>query len=95
MSEKVKYFGKPHIEIYEYILTELNKDDPKIEKKDLLAIGDSFSTDILGANNFNIDALFIKSGIHHKEINETNDINVIAKRYLSTLPAKLIVSNNL
>lgn len=95
MGGKVKYFGKPHIEIYEHILTELNKDEPEIEKKDLLAIGDSFSTDILGANNFNIDALFIKSGIHHKEINKTNDINVIAKRYLSTLPAKLITSNNL
>ncbi len=95
MGGKVKYFGKPYIEIYDHILSELNRDNSKFEKNDLLAIGDSFSTDILGANNFNIDALFIKSGIHSKEIQQTSDIEKIAKYYLPNMPSKLIISNSL
>jgi HAD superfamily hydrolase (TIGR01459 family) len=89
MSGKVKYFGKPYVEIYDYILNNLQIANPKITKKDLLAIGDSFSTDVLGANNFDIDILFIRSGIHSEDILSTNDIEKVAKNYLSNLPLEL------
>ena len=89
MSGKVKYFGKPYVEIYDYILNNLQISNPKITKKDLLAIGDSFSTDVLGANNFDIDILFIRSGIHSEDILSTNDIEKVAKNYLPNLPLEL------
>ena len=91
----VKYFGKPYQEIYEYILNQLNEGDKNILNKDLLAIGDSFSTDVLGANNFNIDVLFIRSGIHKKEIQSLNDLEKTAKKYLSILPQELLTSDYL
>jgi len=95
MGGIVKYFGKPYNEIYEYILNRLNINNEHILKKDLLAIGDSFSTDILGANNFNIDVLFIRSGIHKNEIVLNNEIEKIAKNYLPNLPIKLLTSEYL
>ncbi|MDB9817833.1 TIGR01459 family HAD-type hydrolase [Pelagibacterales bacterium] len=91
----VKYFGKPYQEIYEYILNQLNEGDNNTLNKDLLAIGDSFSTDVLGANNFNIDILFIRSGIHKKEIQTLNDLEKTAKNYLSKLPQELLTSEYL
>ena len=95
MSGKVKYFGKPYVEIYDYILNNLQIANPKITKKDLLAIGDSFSTDVLGANNFDIDILFIRSGIHSEDILSTNDIEKVAKNYLPNLPLELTTAEYL
>ena len=95
MSGKVKYFGKPYVEIYDYILNNLQISNPKITKKDLLAIGDSFSTDVLGANNFDIDILFIRSGIHSEDILSTNDIEKVAKNYLPNLPLELTTAEYL
>ena len=95
MSGKVKYFGKPYGEIYDYILNNLQISNPEITKKDLLAIGDSFSTDVLGANNFDIDILFIRSGIHSEDILSTNDLEKVAKNYLPNLPLVLTTSEYL
>ena len=95
MSGKVKYFGKPYVEIYDYILNNLQISNPEITKKDLLAIGDSFSTDVLGANNFDIDILFIRSGIHSEDILSTNDIEKVAKNYLPNLPLELTTAEYL
>ena len=95
MSGKVKYFGKPYVEIYDYILNNLQISNPKITKKDLLAIGDSFSTDVLGANNFDIDILFIRSGIHSEDILSTNDLEKVAKNYLPNLPLALTTAEYL
>ncbi|PPR38241.1 MAG: hypothetical protein CFH26_00238 [Alphaproteobacteria bacterium MarineAlpha6_Bin4] len=58
----ILYFGKPHLTIYKEISKKL-----KIKsKKKILAIGDSLRTDILGANNYNIDSALVLSGIHSK-----------------------------
>lgn len=95
MSGNVKYFGKPYAEIYDYILNNLQISNPEITKKDLLAIGDSFSTDVLGANNFDIDILFIRSGIHSEDILSTNDLEKVAKNYLPNLPLVLTTSEYL
>ena len=92
---KVKYFGKPHVEIYEHIFSNLKNINNKLQKKEILAIGDSLSTDILGAINFNIDVLFIRSGIHKHEINSINDLESTAQDYLVSLPRKLLTSEYL
>ena len=50
LGGKVIYYGKPHKEIYEMCFKKNEK---------VLAIGDNLRTDIKGANNLNIDCLFI------------------------------------
>lgn len=55
---EVRYFGKPHPEIYITCLAHL-----QVDKKRILAIGDSLRTDIDGANRSGIDSLLIKGGI--------------------------------
>ncbi len=66
MGGQIKYFGKPHSEIYEHAfkLLELRSSD----KSEVLAIGDSMSTDIAGANAFGIDSCFCECGIHSHQL---------------------------
>ncbi len=62
MGGNVRYFGKPHEEVYKIALEIM----PKGSK--ILAIGDGIETDILGANNAGVDSILCKTGIHNKEI---------------------------
>ncbi len=55
---KVIYTGKPYPEIYEKVLNQL----PNIAKNRILMIGDTFYTDILGANNMGIDSALVLTG---------------------------------
>lgn len=61
---EVVYHGKPHAPVYEHCLKLLGMPD----KSKILAIGDSFHTDITGANNFGIDSVFNLVGIHWEEV---------------------------
>ena len=69
---QVIYFGKPHAEIYKMCFGK---------KEKVLAIGDNLRTDIKGANNLNIDSIFIYSGIHRNEFKNEDDLNDLLKRY--------------
>ncbi len=61
----VAYAGKPHSPIYAAALARAEAIRCKpIGKREILAIGDGLNTDILGAHNFGIDALYVASGIH-------------------------------
>ena len=46
-----------------------------------LVIGDNLKTDIKGANNMNLDSIFITSGIHRSEINNEVNIEELFKEY--------------
>ncbi len=72
LGGEVIYFGKPHKEIYEIFLKKNEK---------VLAIGDNLKTDIKGANNLNIDSLFITNGIHKAEIQYDEELNNLLKSY--------------
>ena len=50
LGGEVVYFGKPHKQIYEMCFSSNEK---------VLAVGDNLRTDIRGANNLNIDCIFI------------------------------------
>ena len=50
LGGEVVYFGKPHKEVYKMCFNSNEK---------VLAIGDNLRTDIKGANNLNIDCIFI------------------------------------
>ena len=60
MGGEVVYFGKPHAEVYNLSIDNLNKRT--------LAIGDNLNTDLKGANLLNYDSLLISNGIHKLEI---------------------------
>ena len=68
LGGSVFIMGKPSIKIYE----EATKNFKKIDKKRIIAIGDSIYHDIKGAVNFGIDSLLITSGIHKSIFNQSN-----------------------
>ncbi len=68
----VVYFGKPYKDIYEMCFNKNEK---------VLAIGDNLRTDIKGANNLNIDSIFIHSGVHRNEFNSESDLKNLLVKY--------------
>ncbi len=72
LGGEVKYFGKPHRDIYKLFLRENER---------ALAIGDNLRTDIKGANNMNIDSIFITDGVHRSELKNESDLTAILKKY--------------
>ena len=68
MGGNVIIKGKPDVSIYAETTNKIN-----LEKKRTLAIGDSLFHDIQGANNFEIDSVLVKSGIH-KDLNQINNL---------------------
>ena len=59
---KVAYYGKPYPAIYQAALKAAG------EPKNPLAIGDALVTDLRGAQDAGIEALFIADGLHGEEI---------------------------
>ena len=66
----VVYFGKPHKEVYLSCL----KPDQKT-----LVIGDNLKTDIKGANNMNLDSIFITGGVHRSKTNNQELLEKLLK----------------
>ena len=72
LGGEVIYFGKPHKEVYLSCLDTNQK---------TLVIGDNLKTDIKGANNMNLDSVFITSGIHRSKINNEEVIEKLLKKH--------------
>lgn len=94
LGGKVIYFGKPHHNTYKELMTTFNIRD----KKDMVVIGDGLETDILGANNYQIDSIFITSGIISvklgNEYNEMPNIELLEKEInISKSMPKYIIKN--
>ena len=71
MGGEVIMAGKPYPPIYEACLEKAERvAGRKIEREEILAIGDGIATDILGARNFGIHALYVASGVHRQELHE-------------------------
>ncbi|WP_425410301.1 TIGR01459 family HAD-type hydrolase [Hyphococcus sp.] len=66
LGGKVIYGGKPHAPIYDVACEMIDNIRPGISKSRILAVGDGLKTDIQGANNQGIDALYIAGagGVH-------------------------------
>lgn len=62
--------GKPHVPIYELAMKKLIETGFCSQKNRILAIGDGVLTDIKGAEQFGLDALFITGGIHRDDYSE-------------------------
>ena len=61
-------FGKPFSKAYEECIKYLKTLKPHIKKKQILIVGDSLETDILGANNCDMASLLIANGIHRDDL---------------------------
>ncbi|RYE12387.1 MAG: TIGR01459 family HAD-type hydrolase [Rickettsiales bacterium] len=70
----VIYTGKPYIEIYNMISDYIH-----CKKDKIIAIGDSLTTDMKGANNFGIDSILVTGGILQSEIKEHGIENIFNK----------------
>lgn len=55
-------FGKPDVQMFIHAFDDLRKDDPGLQKKDILMVGDTLHTDILGGVKFGIDTVLVLSG---------------------------------
>jgi ribonucleotide monophosphatase NagD (HAD superfamily) len=74
LGGNVRYFGKPHPEVYERCLAALGSPS----RGRILAVGDSLRTDIAGAARAGIDSLFILGGIHATELIRGNSLDLPA-----------------
>ena len=72
LGGEVVYFGKPYKEVYKFCFNSKDK---------VLAIGDNLRTDIKGANNLNIDCLFISNGVHRNEFEDISKLDLLLKKY--------------
>ena len=70
---KVEYFGKPYPLVYTL--------SANVKNKKILCIGDNLNTDIKGANNLNLDSLFITNGVHRSEFKEEHELEKLLKKY--------------
>lgn len=66
MGGEVAYAGKPYAPIYDLAFKNMTAGDAVPEKGKVLAIGDGVNTDIRGAANYGLDAVFVASGVHVK-----------------------------
>ena len=64
MGGNVRYHGKPDGEIYDACLSPLGS----VNRRRVLALGDSLRTDVAGAQGAGIDAVFVAGGIHAAEL---------------------------
>jgi len=62
---KVIYAGKPYAPIYELAEETITRlAGRKVARSEILAIGDGIRTDMAGAAEFGLDAVFVASGLH-------------------------------
>ena len=63
LGGRVAWYGKPHPAIYQHALQLAGNPPPE----QVLAIGDSLRTDVLGAARMGFDCVFVTGGIHAGE----------------------------
>lgn len=69
MGGDVLYAGKPYRPIYDFALEKAESLRGRmVDRKRILAIGDSVRTDFAGARDFGVDFLFMTAGIHAEEL---------------------------
>jgi len=61
LGRKFLHFGKPDTQMFNYAFEDLNFSD-SFAKKDVLMVGDTLGTDIIGGNKFGIQTCLVLSG---------------------------------
>ncbi|HPG05860.1 MAG TPA: HAD-IIA family hydrolase [Saprospiraceae bacterium] len=66
LNKKFIHFGKPDSQMFIYAFDQLNR-SVTVAKEDILMVGDTLHTDILGGNRFGLDTILVLSGNTRKE----------------------------
>lgn len=72
LNKKFIHFGKPDSQMFMYAYEELSEELGEINKEDILMVGDTLETDILGGNKFGVKTMLVLSG-------NTREDHVISK----------------
>jgi HAD superfamily hydrolase (TIGR01450 family) len=56
------HFGKPDTQMFNYAFEDLNKNGRQFRKEEILMVGDTLHTDILGGNKFGVKTALVLSG---------------------------------
>jgi HAD superfamily hydrolase (TIGR01450 family) len=67
LNRKFIHFGKPDSQMFMYAYERLNGELGSIDKKDILMVGDTLDTDILGGNKFGVQTMLVLSGNTREE----------------------------
>ena len=98
MDGEVFWAGKPHANAYDaaHAAAE-NARGRSIDRKRIIAVGDSLRTDLKGAEAASIDAIFVASGIHRDEMmgNGTLDAEKLAVLFAPPAPTAIAVMERL
>jgi HAD superfamily hydrolase (TIGR01459 family) len=88
----VIFYGKPHRPIYERAMSLAGeRQGHPIDRKKVLAIGDSVRTDLTGAREFGIDCLFVTRGIHAEEFEGLDQLDPASVLELFGHPPKALM----
>lgn len=81
---RVLVAGKPHAPIYDAALADLSERlGGHVDPASVLAIGDGIDTDVRGAYDRGLDALFVTGGIHGAELDVTLTRDQAVARFLA------------
>jgi HAD superfamily hydrolase (TIGR01459 family) len=92
LGGEVIFYGKPHRPIYERAMALAGeRQGHPIDRKKVLAIGDSVRTDLTGAREFGIDCLFVTRGIHAEEFEGLDQLDPASVLDLFGHPPKALM----
>ena len=80
---EVIFYGKPHLPIYQRAaaIAESLRGAPTSPAR-VLAIGDSVRTDLIGAQSFGVECLFVTRGIHAEAFNGSGQVDAATAKQL-------------
>lgn len=92
LGGEVIFYGKPHRPIYERAMALAGeRQGHPIDRRKVLAIGDSVRTDLTGAREFGIDCLFVTRGIHAEEFEGLDQLDPASVMELFGHPPKALM----
>ena len=92
LGGEVIFYGKPHRPIYERAMALAGeRQGHQIDRRRVLAIGDSVRTDLTGAREFGIDCLFVTRGIHAEEFEGLDQLDANSVAELFGHPPKALM----
>ncbi|RQH12325.1 TIGR01459 family HAD-type hydrolase [Bradyrhizobium sp. RP6] len=92
LGGEVIFYGKPHRPIYERAMALAGeRQGYQIDRRKVLAIGDSVRTDLTGAREFGIDCLFVTRGIHAEEFEGLDQLDPTSVTELFGHPPKALM----
>ncbi|MBO6525359.1 MAG: HAD-IIA family hydrolase [Balneolaceae bacterium] len=72
LRKKFIHFGKPDSQMFMYAYERLVDELGEIDKSDILMVGDTLETDILGGNKFGVKTMLVLSGNTREDRVESN-----------------------